>query len=244
MNLEEIEKLDVEKLHNEVNQLRNQELLVNSFAITMVIVGASVILNLSDKDTTYIKILFLILLILIDSWQDTLLVTRMRIATYLRVLNLSKWERYYRNFVDENKTPSMRITTAYLFIILGFIICFAEKASLIYLLLTYSLFFLLSYFLLFYTIIFSNRGTLTLVDLLKQKLILLKFLFLSIIFLFFLLQISSCYFFIYEVKNSDYCLLVIYIIYNCIIYHFGFRDEKIIINECEQKWKRIIETNP
>lgn len=122
--LNDIEKADVAKLHNEVNQLRNHELLINSFAIAMV----AVILSAIDNSIVF-RILILLFLIAIHYLQYTLLDIRTRITTYLDVCEFSAWERDYRKISDVHHKPSMRIASIFLFIVLSLIVIIKPMQS-------------------------------------------------------------------------------------------------------------------
>lgn len=235
----DLQKADVEKLHNEVNQLRNQELLVNSFAIAMVAVALPAI-----KANVELSCLALVLLAFIGYWQDTLLVTRTRITAYLRVLDLSFWEKEYRLFSNRNKIPSMRKATACLFIFLGFIVLssscsltYYTSFSLLLLLLFIVLFsFLLASFLYFIHRIFYYFF------LKKGK----EYIFFSFIFFLILLIIFNLYFglfyyiFLSERIGYELTTSFFYFLYIHIVFYFGFKNEKMIISECEEEWKKIV----
>jgi len=122
--LNDVEKADVAKLHNEVNQLRNHELLVNSFAIAMVVVALPAL-----KDNILLSIAMLISLIAIHYWQYTLLDIRTRITTYLVYHKISSWEKDYRTFSNNNPRPSMRGASRLLFIALGFVAALAPLCN-------------------------------------------------------------------------------------------------------------------
>jgi len=115
LSIRDILELDVQKLHSEVNQLRNNESLVNSFAIAMVVVSLSVVKEPKEE----IAIAMLFLLGAIHYWQYTLLDIRTRITTYLISSGLSNWEEKYRHFSSIHPDPSMRFSNTILFIALG-----------------------------------------------------------------------------------------------------------------------------
>jgi hypothetical protein len=93
--IDEIEKADLAKLHNEVNQLRNHEFLVCSFALALVGSTASV---LSQEPTTGLTIL--LILAGLYAWHLTIMDSRSRITTFLRASRRSNWEILYREFAD------------------------------------------------------------------------------------------------------------------------------------------------
>ena len=114
-------RADVAKLHNEVNQLRNHEFLINSFAIATVAVSLSVV----TEYNFIIVFIMLFLLLIIRYWQYTILDLRTRITTYLSTFKYSYWEHDYRSFSDRRPNPSMSHANIFLFIIIGILFSMA-----------------------------------------------------------------------------------------------------------------------
>ena len=77
--LKDIAKLDIQKLHAEVNQLRNFELLCCSFAIALVSASAPAFVKNASVGTA-----FVFGICGIAKWLSVLMTVRSRITTYLR----------------------------------------------------------------------------------------------------------------------------------------------------------------
>jgi uncharacterized membrane protein len=116
MTTEEIQRLDVEKLHNEVNQFRNHELLINSFSIALVAAAAQTM-----QKSIVVTMGVILLLAVMYFWQYMQLDTRARIVTYLRTWNLSYWEQDYRWFANNLSRLGLRKSTTLTFFVLGMI---------------------------------------------------------------------------------------------------------------------------
>lgn len=120
--IDEIEKADLAKLHNEVNQLRNHEFFVCSFALALVGSTASV---LPPAPITGLSIL--IVLAGLYVWHLTIMDTRSRITTFLRVSRRSYWEKRYRQFADASdqgrrerwNRGGQRMAAVIIFVVLG-----------------------------------------------------------------------------------------------------------------------------
>lgn len=107
-------KLDVAKIHNEINQFRNQEFWVCSFAIALF--GATVKFLPGKPLLSFGVIVVLGGLYL---WHYTLAATRARLTTYLQVKHLSIWEIEYREFADKLHRPSQGTAAFITFFLLG-----------------------------------------------------------------------------------------------------------------------------
>jgi uncharacterized membrane protein YvlD (DUF360 family) len=116
-------KADIAKLHSEINQFRNQEFVVCSFAIALFGATAK---ELPGKWLLSLSVL--VLLVGLFLWHYTLVSTRSRLASYLRVRRLSQWEDNYTNFASKLKSPSQRKAALVIFITLG-LLTFVIAAS-------------------------------------------------------------------------------------------------------------------
>jgi hypothetical protein len=112
-----LDTADATKKHAEINQIRNQEFLICSFAL--VFYGAS----FSAIATEPVLVIPLLLAFAaLYYWYFTLGAVRTRMSVYLDVKRLSQWEGDYRKFADTTmRHPSQRTAAAVLFVILGVI---------------------------------------------------------------------------------------------------------------------------
>jgi hypothetical protein len=96
LRFDEILKADLAKLHSEVNQMRNHEFFICSFALALV--GSTAAAMNQDRVTGLgvIGILFTLF-----AWHLVIADSRSRVTTYLRASGHSKWEELYRQFSDE-----------------------------------------------------------------------------------------------------------------------------------------------
>lgn len=111
-------KADIAKLHSEINQFRNQEFWVCSFAIALF--GATARF-LPDKSPV-LAFGVIVALGALYLWHYTLVATRGRLTTYLRVTGLSVWEVNYRKFANRLSRPSQGLAAVFTFVSLGFLI--------------------------------------------------------------------------------------------------------------------------
>jgi hypothetical protein len=110
-------ELDVQKLHAEVNQLRQQEFLTTSFALALV---ASVLPTLITRDQSpKIAVAVLAMLLTLWLWNYTIARVRLRIVSYLRYCKYSNWENDYRCFTQKIRNPSQSMVATIFFLILG-----------------------------------------------------------------------------------------------------------------------------
>ncbi len=114
VSVEDIQKADLEKLHNEVNQLRNHELLVCSFAIGIVGTAAAEL-----KNGPVVGLALLIILLGLFLWYYTLIDTRSRLTSFLKATKRSQWELLYRSFADGFPHSSQRTAGVVTFVALG-----------------------------------------------------------------------------------------------------------------------------
>ena len=115
ISIEEIQKADLAKLHNEVNQLRNHEFLVCSFALALI--GATAAELRQGPPVTGVAIIMVLLGLFF--WYHTLMDARSRITSFLRATRRSQWEILYRAFADDMPFYSQRNAGVFLFAILG-----------------------------------------------------------------------------------------------------------------------------
>lgn len=97
INLGAIEKLDIQKLHLEVNQMRYFELLSCSFGIVLVSAAAP-----SFSKSASLGLGVVVGVCGIAKWHLVIMNVRSRITTYLRYKKWSVWEKDYRKFADEH----------------------------------------------------------------------------------------------------------------------------------------------
>ncbi len=105
---------DANKIHAEINQLRNQQFLTCSFALALYGVSFQAV----DSEPLLV-IPQLVVLGTMFYWHYTLRAVQVKLSTYLRKSGLSRWERDYRAFADVVKRPSQRATAAVIFVVLG-----------------------------------------------------------------------------------------------------------------------------
>jgi len=111
---EDVIKADLAKLHAEVNQLRNNEFLLCSFAIGLF---GAIKASSAQGLTTNFGILFVFGALFY--WHYTLTDTRSRIITFMQVTERSEWEMLYRKFADKMPYSSQRHAGLVVFFILG-----------------------------------------------------------------------------------------------------------------------------
>ena len=109
-----LDATDASKLHAEINQLRNQEFLITSFALAFF---AGSISEIAQEPG--LSIALLVVLAALFLWYYALCALRTRISVYLEVTNLSKWEGDYRTFADIVTFPSQRTVSTIFFGVLG-----------------------------------------------------------------------------------------------------------------------------
>ena len=100
---EDIAKLDIQKLHLEVNQLRYFELLCCSFAIVLVSAAAP-----AFDDNPTLGIATVLGVSVLAGWHSTIVNVRSRLSTYLRWRGWSFWESDYREFANKVMGGSQR----------------------------------------------------------------------------------------------------------------------------------------
>jgi hypothetical protein len=120
------QELDVSKLHSEVNQFRNQEFWVCSFAIA--ILGSSLDEIISSPA---IGAGILAILLGLFFWHYTITDTRSRVTSYLKAMDLSLWEIRYREFANRITFSSQRKAALLIFSVLGGIVLIASLQPLI-----------------------------------------------------------------------------------------------------------------
>lgn len=111
---DDILKADLTKLHSEINQFRNQEFWVCSFAIAIFGTTAREV-----KDNPLLGLCVLLVLLCLLYWHHTLTDTRNRLLTYLKITQKSHWELKYRKFADSIRYPSQRLAALFTFLGLG-----------------------------------------------------------------------------------------------------------------------------
>lgn len=120
--INDIDRADLAKLHSEVNQFRNHEFLICSFALALV---GSTVSALSQSPLTGLAILFVLFGLYV--WLLTIMDSRSRVTTFLRASRNSYWENRYRKFAD---TPDLgkfftwgqRNAATVIFVVLGLVI--------------------------------------------------------------------------------------------------------------------------
>lgn len=116
INQEDIIKADLAKLHAEVNQLRNNEFLLCSFAIGLF--GA---IKASSAHGLITNLGVLLVLSALFYWHYTLTDTRSRIISFMQVTERSEWEMLYRQFADKKPHSSQRHAGFVVFFIIGWL---------------------------------------------------------------------------------------------------------------------------
>lgn len=122
--INDIDRADLAKLHSEVNQFRNHEFLICSFALALV---GSTVSALSQSPLTGLAILSVLFGLYV--WLLTIMDSRSRVTTFLRASRNSYWENRYRKFAD---TPDLgrfctwgqRNAATVIFAVLGLVIPF------------------------------------------------------------------------------------------------------------------------
>jgi len=109
-----LDTADATKLHAEINQVRNQEFLICSFALLLYAASFPAI---AQEPGLVIALLLAFSALLY--WHYALGAIRTRLSVYLEVMKLSKWERDYRAFADTETYPSQRTAALVLFATLG-----------------------------------------------------------------------------------------------------------------------------
>jgi hypothetical protein len=99
--LTDIQKLDITKLHLEVNQLRYFELLCCSFAIALVSATAP-----AFAKSTSVGVAVVVGVCVLTYWHTVIMNVRSRLTTYMRTKGWSEWENDYRQFAKENSEMS------------------------------------------------------------------------------------------------------------------------------------------
>jgi hypothetical protein len=117
VSVEEIQKADLAKLHNEINQLRNHEFLACSFALGIV---GTTIPELTHGPVVGLGILLVLLGLFF--WHHTLIDTRSRLTSYLKATRRSQWELLYRRFADQERGFGQRTAGAVTFGLLGVLV--------------------------------------------------------------------------------------------------------------------------
>lgn len=127
INIEQIVKADVAKLHSEINQFRNQEFWVCSFAIALFGATARFL-----PEKPILSFCVIVALCALYVWHYTLVATRGRLTTYLRVTKLSVWEINYRKFANRLSRPSQGVAALTTFMSLGILIPIVSGSEYIY----------------------------------------------------------------------------------------------------------------
>jgi hypothetical protein len=128
---EEIQKLDVQKLHQEINQLVNQRLWLTTIAITIfgVIFGwffekqcTIVVANELNSIYYFAAICTLILFLLMFATSHGLLRVMRIFTTYLSEVEDSKWEKLWANYRGSYSSAGYTKLQMWLFVALGLIV--------------------------------------------------------------------------------------------------------------------------
>jgi len=117
VNLSDQKKADAEKIHAEINQLRNQQFLICSFALGAV---AAVIPVVSTIE--YVIHVALIILSILFLWFYTLLKTHARLAVYLKINEMSVWESDYDKYSKKYEYSGQRKIAVLFFGVLALVL--------------------------------------------------------------------------------------------------------------------------
>lgn len=106
-----VEQLDTTKLHNEINQIKNQRFLLTTSAITVYGIVSGWLNSKVDVHSytlvTFLSTLLYIILFLFFIYNNDLKETLMIISSYLVATKNSKWEKNYALF-QEKRIKSMK----------------------------------------------------------------------------------------------------------------------------------------
>lgn len=118
MNLMDTKCLDITKLHEEINQLRNQQFLICSFALLAV---STTVPHVSTK--SYVSQIVVSVLIVLMIWFYVLIRTSSRLSEYLIYMGYSDWESHYEKYVLEYGYAGQRKTGILFFLSLILLEC-------------------------------------------------------------------------------------------------------------------------
>jgi len=132
--MDDVDANDAQKLHGEINQLINQQFLITLSALTLFgvmnaweILGVHSLYNDSPIDTfpdfyIFLPVCCLMLLMILVLWLNHLVTINLRLAVYLVVNNLSRWEKQIDMFQSSHNFKfSQRNSMLWVFLVLGII---------------------------------------------------------------------------------------------------------------------------
>lgn len=113
---ESLDVADATKIHGEINQLRNQEFLICSFALLLY--GASFQTVAQEPG---LAIPLLMIYGTLFYWHYALCALQTKLSVYLSLTRLSEWESDYRGFGNIITHPGQRTAATVIFVVLGII---------------------------------------------------------------------------------------------------------------------------
>lgn len=120
MAIDKFSETDIQKLHNENGQLRNQQFQIAIASLTFFGVANGWITTLQDHKNEYlITPILLLILCLLFLWSKRLKELIDEISMYLKIREVSCWEYDYREYSKVDKKRGQTKTLAAVYIILG-----------------------------------------------------------------------------------------------------------------------------